>query len=102
MVATLPDGRRIAFVDVHAYDPASGQWSNVIHGAGAPPDWAPMVGRFTDGVGEFHQVVDGPNGTRVRVRHVWDDITATSARFQQAYSADGASWEVNWVMRLTR
>ncbi|HVK24940.1 MAG TPA: hypothetical protein VM677_26575 [Actinokineospora sp.] len=93
--ATLPDGREIAFVDVHAYDPVSGVWSNVVHGKGAPPDWAPMSGRFQDGVGEFAQV----NGL---IRHTWDRITPVSARFRQAVSADGVTWEVDWVMDLTR
>lgn len=43
-----PDGRPLSLVDVHAYDPTTGTWSNVIHAAGAAPDWNPMAGRFMD------------------------------------------------------
>jgi len=94
---TLPDGRAAVFVDVHARDPVTGDWSNVIHAAGQPPDWNPMTGRFRDGVGEF---VQASNGTHIR--HTWDRITGDSARFQQALSADGQNWDTNWIMELTR
>jgi len=62
----------------------------------------PVVGRFEGGVGLF----EGPDqheGQPVLVRFTWSGITATSARWEQAFSADGgASWETNWVMELTR
>jgi hypothetical protein len=98
---TLPDGRPILLVDMHVFDPERGEWTNTIHGAGSAPDWAPMTGRFADGVGEFHQTVT-VDGKPLHIRHIWDRITATSARFQQATSADGETWETDWVMELTR
>ncbi len=37
------------------------------------------------------------------VRYAWSDIAATSARFEQAFSADGrATWEANWICTISR
>ena len=42
-------------------------------------------------------------GRPIRVRFIWSEITATTARWEQAFSPDaGASWEINWKMQFTR
>jgi len=62
----------------------------------------PVVGGFADGVGEF-QSDDQLRGQPIRVRYLWTDITASSARWAQAFSADGGqTWETNWVMDFER
>jgi hypothetical protein len=62
----------------------------------------PVRGRFKDGVGTF-VANDHLHGRPIVVRYVWSDITAKSARWEQAFSEDGgASWEVNWVMDFHR
>ena len=62
----------------------------------------PVIGRFADGVGTFLGP-DTHNGIPVVCRFVWSDITADSLRWAQALSADdGATWETNWVMEITR
>ncbi len=62
----------------------------------------PVMGRFENGVGTFHGR-DSHEGRPVLARFIWSDITADSAHWQQAFSTDeGASWETNWHMWMTR
>lgn len=62
----------------------------------------PVIGRFTDGVGVFFGD-DYFDGKPIRVRYTWSEITAESARWDQAFSADGgATWETNWIMDFKR
>lgn len=91
-------------VALRAYDPATAQWaiwwvdSRAPHGTLDPP----VKGRFENGVGTFYS--DGEIGGKpVRTRFQWSRITATSARWEQAYSYDaGKTWETNWVMEFVR
>ncbi|MER5686545.1 hypothetical protein [Streptomyces sp. NPDC002205] len=89
-------------VTLRLYDPSSEQWklhwADTTTGALLPP----VTGGFTDGRGDFHGD-DTHEGRPVRVHFVWSDITEDSARWTQRFSADeGASWETNWTMDLTR
>jgi hypothetical protein len=85
------------------YNPETRQWSiywaNARNGAlGLPP----TVGRFDNGRGEFYDEEEF-EGKHIVVRYVWSDITATSARFEQAFSTDGGkTWEPNWISTITR
>ncbi len=74
-------------------------WANSRNGILALP---PVVGRFTDGVGEFFSEEDW-EGQPIVVRYRWSDITETSARWTQAFSTDkGETWETNWEAEFTR
>jgi hypothetical protein len=87
-----------------AYDPATATWAiwwidaRAPHGTLDPP----VKGRFDKGVGLFYS--DGElNGKPVRTRFKWSDITANTARWEQAFSYDaGKTWETNWVMEFKR
>lgn len=101
-VLELPAGPYRA-VSMRTFDPATRQWSIWwVDGRNPHELDPPVVGGFADGVGEF-QSDDSLRGQPIRVRYLWTDITPTSARWQQAFSADGGqSWETNWVMDFER
>ena len=43
------------------------------------------------------------NGKPARTRYTWSQITAKSARWEQAFSYDaGKTWDTNWVMEFRR
>lgn len=88
---------------IRAYDPATRLWSIWWLDSRQPHDLGvPVVGAFKDGIGAFF-ADDTLNGQRIRVRFLWTDITAASARWQQAFSNDGgATWETNWTMEFER
>lgn len=92
-----------AGMSVRLYDPRTELWSIYWASSKHPgPLEQPVVGRFTDGVGEFFSD-EIQEGQEVRVRYRWSDITDTSARWAQAFSTDGGeTWETNWVMDFTR
>ncbi|MGQ0835669.1 MAG: hypothetical protein ACT4O5_12270 [Gammaproteobacteria bacterium] len=92
----------IEALSLRLYDPESRQWSlnfaNSRTGTLSPPS----IGAFRNGRGEFYsrETLDGRS---ILVRFVISDITPTSCRFEQAFSADdGKTWEVNWIATDTR
>lgn len=59
-------------------------------------------GRFINGRGEFYGD-DTYNGKDIRARYIWSDITADSARWEQAFSVDQEQTGItNWIMEITR
>lgn len=89
-------------MSLRLYDPQARSWS--LHFANAADGQlaTPTVGRFTDGRGEFFSD-EMLEGKPIRVRFVISDITPTSCRFEQAFSADGGrTWETNWIATDTR
>jgi hypothetical protein len=63
----------------------------------------PMLGGFDQGVGTFIATDDHDGEMAIHSRGVWDRITPTSCRWQQAFSRDGGrSWEDNWFMDWVR
>jgi hypothetical protein len=91
-------------VGLRSYDPKTAQWAIWwLDGRSPFGDLDPPVkGRFVHGVGTFYSN-DTLRGKPVRVRFVWSKITPTTARWEQAFSADGEkTWEINWTMDFTR
>jgi hypothetical protein len=90
-------------VTLRLYDKATDQWSLYWASSRVGLSLPPVVGRFgADGVGVFTAEEDY-QGTPITVRFLWSEITATSARWEQAFSTDqGATWETNWAADFTR
>ena len=101
-VLELPAGTYRA-VSLRSFDPASGLWSIWwLDGRNPGRLDPPVVGGFMDGVGTF-QCDDTFNGQPIIVRFLWSNITATTCRWEQAFSPDGGqTWETNWIMDSTR
>ncbi|GIF42554.1 hypothetical protein BC793_122155 [Actinoplanes xinjiangensis] len=84
------------------FDPDSEQWSLYWAGSRTGRLDPPVVGRFTDGRGDFYGD-DTWQGRPIRVHFVWSGITADTARWEQLFSIDGGeTWESNWIMEFTR
>lgn len=95
-------GGRIEGVSLRLYNPHARQWSLNFSNLGAGTLTPPVTGRFTNGRGEFYGL-DSLDGRAILVRFVISDVTAGSARFEQAFSEDGGrTWETNWIAVDTR
>ncbi|HEX2082650.1 MAG TPA: hypothetical protein VHF86_04090 [Xanthomonadaceae bacterium] len=93
---------RIEGASLRLYNPQTRQWS--LHYASLRSGMLtrPVFGGFRDGRGEFYGMED-LDGRAVLVRFVMSGIDTDTARFEQAYSADGGrTWETNWIATDTR
>jgi hypothetical protein len=90
-------------VGLRAWDPTTGDWlSWWLDGRDPGRIGPPVRGGFKGGVGTFLGD-DVHEGRPIRARVLWSGIGADSARWEQAFSADGGvSWETNWVSDFTR
>jgi hypothetical protein len=84
------------------YDPAAHQWSQSFIGSANGTFGGGMVGLFHDGKGELFQQ-DTLDGRAILVRATWSDITPTSHKYEEDYSADGGkTWELSFVAMKTK
>ncbi len=96
------NGTQTEGMTLRLFNPANAEWSiywadNVRTGVLQPP----MIGRFHDGIGEFHGEEE-VEGRAVKCRFHWT-ASLTAPRWEQAFSADGGkTWETNWIMEFTR
>ena len=99
---TNGDGH-IEGLSLRLYNPQTHEWS--IYWAnrrdgnlGMPP----MIGQFRNGRGEFFDQ-ELFNGASIQARFIFSDISPTSFRLEQAFSADGGkTWEPNWIASFSR
>lgn len=95
-------GERLIGNTLRLFDPRTRQWSAYWVSNRTGVLEPAVVGKFENGIGTFvGKDVDA--GVPIQVRYQWTEITATSAKWDQAYSRDdGKTWESNWIMRMTR
>ncbi|MGW0701671.1 hypothetical protein ACWD0A_20600 [Streptomyces sp. NPDC002867] len=93
----------VSGLTLRLYDQVREEWSLYWSSSRTGTLFPPVTGRFrADGRGVFHGK-DTHDGKDVLVRFVWSGITASSARWEQAFSVDdGRTWLTNWVMELSR
>jgi hypothetical protein len=98
----FPEGE-VRAVALRSFDPKSLTWSIWWLDGRNPGELdKPVVGRFSDGRGEFY-TDDELNGKPIRIRFVWLAGDGTRPTWEQAFSPDGgSSWETNWTMEFTR
>lgn len=97
----LPTGAYRA-MGIRAFNPETRLWSIWWFDERMQTIDPPVRGGFVDGVGTFVGD-DTLRGMPIIVRFRWSEITARSARWEQAFSPNGgATWEVNWWMEFTR
>ncbi|MEP6730095.1 MAG: NIPSNAP family protein [bacterium] len=100
--ATLPNGDVVRGLALRLYQPETKRWTIQWSGSATGTLDAPMTGTFADGRGVFYGHEDC-EGRAVFTRFIWTSASDSSARWEQAFSADGGStWETNWVMDFTR
>jgi hypothetical protein len=98
-ILQLPAGTYRA-ATLRLFDPAARLWSIWWIDSRAMRLEPPVHGRFENGVGTFlgDDLLDN---RPIQVRFIWSEITAASARWEQAFSADGGeTWEANWIMKF--
>ncbi len=99
--ADAPFGH-IQGMTLRLFDPRSRQWRLYWANSATGILDRPVVGSFRNGRGEFYNE-DVHEGRSIYMRFIWSDITETSCRWEQAFSADGGkTWETNWIMEFTR
>jgi hypothetical protein len=89
-------------LSLRLYNPQTRRWSLNFANSRAGTMTPATIGAFKDGRGEFF-AKETLDGRTIDVRFVISDITPSSCRFEQAFSADGGkTWEVNWIATDTR
>lgn len=96
------DGEPFDGVSVRTLDPKTGEWTIYWMDIWNTTLREQVRGRFEGGVGTFYGIEEH-KGVEYRMRFLWKEITATTARWEQAYQDPGTGeWETNWIMEFSR
>jgi hypothetical protein len=96
----FPDNRP-AGLFIYTFSPTQQQWSiRWVNGKTGELEPA-YVGGFRGPRGEFYGD-DDYNGRPIKVRIIWTNPDRDHARWEQSFSFDDRTWEVNWISDFTR
>jgi hypothetical protein len=90
-----------AGVTFRTFDRARRQWSIYWVNSRTGTMFPPVLGGFDGNAGEFYGE-DADEGRPVKVRYRWTKDGPDHALWEQAFSFDGKTWEVNWTNELRR
>jgi hypothetical protein len=91
-------GGRLQIFTLRIYNPQSHEWNIYFANSADGTLSQPVIGEFKDGRGEFYDQ-EAYKGRTILVRFGVSDITPSSCRFEQAFSADGGkTWEPNLIV----
>ncbi len=86
---------------LYTFNPAKQQWAiRWVNGKTGELE-PPYVGGFQGTRGEFYGD-DDYNGRPIRVRIIWTNPDRDHARWEQSFSFDDRTWEINWISDFTR
>jgi hypothetical protein len=86
---------------VRAFDLETKQWSLYWINSRTGKLFPPVIGGFDGDRGVFYGD-DTDEGRPVKVQFTWTRLGPDAARWQQAFSLDGQTWETNWYSDHTR
>jgi hypothetical protein len=90
-----------AGLTVRTFDHAKRQWAIYWISSRTGTMFPPVHGGFAGDRGEFYGT-DTDEDRPVHVRFVWTKHGPDRATWEQAFSFDGKTWEINWTNTLTR
>ena len=88
-------------VTFRTFDVEKRQWSIYWVNSRTGKMFPPVVGGFDGDRGEFYGE-DEDQGRLIKVRFLWIKHGPDHLHWEQAFSLDGKTWEVNWMNELTR
>lgn len=98
--------RGFSGLTLRVFEPSTSQWSIWWVNSSAGRLEPPVVGGFGGAAGPgtigHFEGPDTDDDRPITVRFTWSVIDADRARWQQAFSSDGSTWETNWTMDFVR
>jgi hypothetical protein len=92
----------LELLSLRLFDPQAHEWSLHFATSNVGVPSVPMVGKFSNGRGEFIDQ-EQYNGKTILVKFTMISLSPNTARSEQAFSADGGkTWETNWINNYTR